>query len=122
MLMVIGRIFDSSPLKLGVSEDVAYCANPDRHPRKPQQNGVRRKNTVRPRLEMAVLEQVADSDNNISCCGPLVVRQIGPSLGPTQARRQMKHPQISKIRRQTARVRRHPVAIASTLALLAGAG
>jgi len=34
----------------------------------------------------------------------------------------MKHPQISKIRRQTTQVRRHPVAIASTLALLAVAG
>jgi TonB-dependent receptor len=34
----------------------------------------------------------------------------------------MKHPQISKTRRQSAQVRRHPVAIASTLALLAVAG
>jgi len=34
----------------------------------------------------------------------------------------MKHPQISKTRRQTHQVRRHPVAIASTLALLAVAG
>jgi TonB-dependent receptor len=34
----------------------------------------------------------------------------------------MKHPQISKTRRQSTRMQRHPVALASTLALLAGAG
>lgn len=34
----------------------------------------------------------------------------------------MKHPQISKTRRQSTRMQRHPVALASTLALLASAG